>query len=137
MKYKNGASTKHRLLVHLVFCPKYHRRVLQGKVARRLVCLFKECCVMNDWQIKEINIQKTHVHLLIQINPRDSISHVMHYLKGGSSRVIRKEYGNELEEFLWGDSFWSDGYFAESVGKVNELIITSYIKNQREKQIMN
>ncbi len=90
---------------------------------------------MNDWQIKEINIQTTHIHLLLQINPRDSIAHVMHYIKGGSSRVIRKEFP-ELEEFLWGDSFWSDGYFAESVGKTNELVITSYIKNQREKQIM-
>ena len=86
---------------------------------------------MNDWQIQQISIQKTHVHLLIQINPKDSISHVMHYLKGGSSRVIRKEFGNELEEFIWGDSFWSDGYFAETIGHVNESIITSYIKNQR------
>ena len=74
--------------------------------------------------------------MLLQINPKDSIAHTMHYLKGGTSRVIRKEFGDELEEFLWGDSFWSDGYFAESVGKVSESIITSYIKNQREKQIM-
>ncbi len=84
---------------------------------------------MNDWQIQQINIQKDHVHLLLQTNPRDSIAHVMHYLKGGSSRVIRKEFP-ELEEFLWGDSFWADGYFAESVGKVNESIIKNYIKNQ-------
>jgi len=55
----------------------------------------------------------------------------MHYIKGGSSRVIRKEFP-ELEEFLWGDSFWSDGYFAESVGKVNESTIKNYIQNQRE-----
>ena len=135
VEYKTGASTKHRVLIHLIFCPKYHRRVLRGKVATRLYELFRQCCLMNDWQIKEINIQTTHIHLLLQINPRDSIAHVMHYIKGGSSRVIRKEFP-ELEEFLWGDSFWSDGYFAESVGKTNELVITSYIKNQREKQIM-
>ena len=86
---------------------------------------------MNDWDIHQINIQKDHIHLLIQINPKDSIAHVMHYLKGGSSRVIRKEFP-ELEEFLWGDSFWSDGYFAESVGKVNEGVIKNYIKNQNK-----
>lgn len=89
---------------------------------------------MNDWIIHELNIQKTHIHLLIQINPKDSISHVMHYIKGGSSRVIRKEFP-ELQEFLWGDSFWSDGYFAENVGKINESVIKKYIKNQ-SKQIM-
>ncbi len=86
---------------------------------------------MNDWQIHQINIQKDHVHLLIQVNPRDSIAHVMHYLKGGSSRIIRKGFP-ELEEFLWGDSFWSDGYFAESVGKVSEATIKNYIKNQNK-----
>lgn len=86
---------------------------------------------MNDWQIIELNIQKDHVHMLLQTNPRDSIAHAMHYLKGGSSRIIRKEFP-ELEEFLWGDSFWSDGYFAESVGKVNESIIKNYIKNQNK-----
>ena len=132
VKYKTGASTKHRLLVHLVWCPKYHRRVLQGKVARRLYELFRQCCLINDWQIHQINIQKTHIHLLLQINPKDSIAHVMHYLKGGTSRIIRKEYGEKLKEFLWGDSFWSDDYFAESVGKVNENTIKNYISKQKE-----
>ena len=84
---------------------------------------------------KEINIQTTHVHLLIQINPKDNIAHVMYCLMGGSSGVVRKEFP-ELEEFLWGDIFWSDGYFAESVGKTHESVVTSYIKNQGEKQIM-
>jgi len=55
----------------------------------------------------------------------------MHYLKGGSSRVIRKEFP-ELEEWLWGDSFWADGYFAESVGVMNESTIKNYIKNQNK-----
>ena len=128
-RYKSGSSTKHRLIFHLVWCPKYHRRVLRGKVASRLYQLFKECCQINGWEIKKISIQYDHIHLLIQINPRDSIAHTMHYLKGGTSRVIRREFP-ELKEFLWGDSFWSDGYFAESAGQVNEAAITNYIKNQ-------
>ncbi len=130
-EYKTGASTKHRLLVHLVWCPKYRRRVLIGKVAIRLKELFEQCCQMNEWTIVELNVQRDHVHLLIQINPRNSVSEVMQRLKGGSSRVIRMEYP-ELEEFLWGDSFWCDGYFAESVGKVNQNIIQNYIKNQHQ-----
>lgn len=129
MEYKSGASTKHRILVHLVFCPKYRRRVLQGKISIRLKELFTKCCEINDWSIEELNIQNDHVHMLIQINPKDSISKVMNYVKGGSSRVIRKEFP-ELEEFLWGDSFWSNGYFAESIGSKNESVIRNYIKNQ-------
>lgn len=130
-EYKTGASTKHRLLVHLVWCPKYRRRVLIGKVAERLKELFEQCCQMNEWDIVELNVQRDHVHLLIQINPRNSVAEVMQRLKGGSSRVIRMEYP-ELEEFLWGDSFWCDGYFAESVGTVNQTIIQNYIKNQHQ-----
>ncbi len=84
---------------------------------------------MNDWQIHELAIQKDHVHILIQLNPRNSVSEVVNLLKGGSSRAIRQEFP-ELEEFLWGDSFWADGYFAESVGSKNETVIRQYIKNQ-------
>ena len=74
-------------------------------------------------------MQVDHVHVLIQINPRNSVAEVVQMLKGGTSRVIRKEYP-ELEEFLWGDSFWADGYFAETVGRVDEATIRKYIQNQ-------
>ena len=84
---------------------------------------------MNRWKIQEINMQVDHIHLLIQINPEISVSKVAQILKGGTSRIIRKEFP-ELEEFLWGDSFWSDGYFAESVGQVDEEIIKKYIREQ-------
>ena len=130
-RYKTGASTKHRLLTHLVWCPKYRRRVLIGEVVIRLKELFEQAAEVNDWEIHELNIQKDHVHMLIQTNPRESISTVVQILKGGTSRVIRLECP-ELEEFLWGESFWCDGYFAESVGQVSELTIKNYIKNQKK-----
>jgi REP-associated tyrosine transposase len=130
-KYKTGASTKHRLLFHLVWCPKYRRRVLIGDVAKRLYELFKQACEVNDWEMHELNIQKDHVHMLIQINPRESVAKVVQLLKGGSSFMVRKEFP-DLEEFLWGDSFWCDGYFAETVGQTNEKVIKEYIKNQNE-----
>jgi len=85
---------------------------------------------MNQWWTKQISIQSDHVHLLIQLNPRNSIAEVVQILKGGSSRVIRKEFP-ELEEFLWGDSFWSDGYFAETVGQVDEEVVRKYIQGTR------
>lgn len=69
------------------------------------------------------------MHIVIQTNPRESVSKVVQILKGGTSRVIRKEFP-ELEEFLWGDSFWADGYFAETVGKVDEEVVKRYIRNQ-------
>ena len=76
-----------------------------------------------------MSIQEDHVHIVIQTNPKDSMSEVAQILKGGTSRIIRKEFP-ELEEFLWGDSFWADGYFVETVGKVDEEVVKRYIRNQ-------
>lgn len=75
-------------------------------------------------------IQEDHVHILIRLKPKDSVAHCVHLLKGVTSRIIRQEFP-ELEEFLWGDSFWADGYFAESVGKVSESTIRKYIEEQQ------
>ena len=84
---------------------------------------------MNGCWISELSVQDDHVHIVIQTNPSDSVADVVHILKGGTSRVIRKEFP-ELEEFLWGDSFWADGYFAETVGKVDEEVVRRYIRQQ-------
>jgi len=65
------------------------------------------------------------------MNPSDSVSEAVQILKGGTSRVIRQEFP-DLEEFLWGDSFWADGYFAETIGNVDEEIIRKYIRDQQE-----
>jgi putative transposase len=74
-----------------------------------------------------MSIQEDHIHLVVQIPPQHSVAEVVQIFKGGTSRMLRKEYP-ELEEFLWGDSFWADGYFAETVGQVDEEIVKKYIR---------
>jgi putative transposase len=127
--YRTGSHTKYRLMYHLVWIPKYRKRVLRGKVAERLKELFYQCAEVNDWKIEELNIQLDHVHMMIQLKTTVSIAKAVQLLKGGSSKKIREEFP-ELEEFLWGDSFWSEGYFAETVGQINEAAIRRYIQNQ-------
>jgi putative transposase len=134
-KYWTGAHTKHRLLYHLVWTPKYRKRVLLGKVADRLNELFREAAHVNRWVIQELNIQRDHVHMLIQVEPKVSVARVVQMLKGGTSTKIRREFP-ELEEFLWGDSFWADGYFAESIGTVQEEMIRKYIREQQHGKSM-
>src|SRR5271170_7568655 len=107
MKYWKGTHTKHRLMYHLVWIPKYRKRTLKGAIATRLSELFNQCAEVNRWEIDELNIQIDHVHMIIQVRTDISISKVVQLLKGGSSKIIRSEFP-ELEEFLWGDSFWAD-----------------------------
>ena len=128
-KYNIGAHTTHRLKYHLVWIPKYRKRVLLGPLERRLYELLRECAEVNNWTIIELNVQRDHVHLLIQLPPKEAVSHAMQIMKGGTSKKIREEFP-ELEEFLWGDSLWAEGYFAESVGQVTEARIRAYIQNQ-------
>ena len=129
--YWSGAHTKHRLRFHLVWLPKYRKRVLRGKVAHRLRTLLQEACEVNHWELHELAVQTDHLHLMIQISPSESIADVVQRLKGGTSRVIRLEFP-ELTEFLWGDSLWCDGYFAESVGQLTESVLRKYIRDQQE-----
>ena len=91
--------------------------------------LLYECASFHDWKIEELNIQIDHIHILVQLKPNISLSKTVQYFKGGSSKILRKEFP-ELREFLWGDSFWADGYFAETVGRISEAAIRKYIKDQ-------
>jgi len=129
MEFWTGSHTKHRLMYHLVWIPKYRKRVLEGRLATRLKELFEQCAEVNRWQIHELNIQIDHVHVIVQVPTTVSAAKAVQIFKGGSSRVIREEFP-ELEEVLWGDSFWSDGYFAETVGRVDYKVIAQYVRNQ-------
>ena len=128
-KYYSGAHTLYRLQFHLVWIPKYRRSVMVGEVATDLKRLFYQCAQMNDWWIERLAVMPDHVHMLVEMPPKISVSEAVQTLKGGSSRAIRQSHP-ELEEWLWGDSFWADGYFAESVGRNTEQAIKRYIENQ-------
>jgi putative transposase len=128
-KYWTGAHTKHRLMYHIVWIPKYRKRILQGRIAERIGELIEECVEVNDWGLIELNIQSDHVHIVLRLKPNISVSSAVQLIKGKSSRIIRKEF-SELEEFYWGDSFWGDGFFAETVGQVTLEKIKEYVRNQ-------
>jgi len=116
-------------MYHLVWISKYRKRVLTGLLAVRLKKLFEQSASVHKWEVSELSIQPDHVHMLVQLRPDVSISMAMQLLKGGNSKVIRSEFP-DLEEFLWGARFWSDAYFAETIGVVNEAKFPAYIKNQ-------
>ena len=131
LRYWTGGHTKHRLLYHLVWLPKYRRRILQGKVAVRLRHYLYEACKVNWWWIEELKILPDHVHVLIQVQPTETVAEVVQKLKGGTSYLLRKEFP-ELEEFLWSESFWADGYFAETVGSQLFSAVKRYIRENAD-----
>jgi len=115
--YWKGAHTKHRVMYHIVWLPKYRKRILKGSLANRVKELLEECAEVNGWKIEELSIQPDHVHMLAQLRPDISISKVVKLFKGKTSRILRKEYPS-LVEFYWGDSFWSDGFLLRLLAKL-------------------
>jgi len=125
-----GGHSKHRLLFHIVFVPKYRRRVLIGKIVQIIKHEIYEGVKINGWWVEELEIQKDHIHILIQIHPDESISMVVKKIKGATSRALRREY-QDIEEFVWGENFWGRGYFAESIGSKTEVAVKKYIRANR------
>lgn len=126
-KYWTGSHTKHRLLYHIVFIPKARQPVLTGKIAIRLRHFIFEACKTNWWWVDEVKILPDHVHLLLQLPPKQAVSEAVQILKGGTSRLLRKEFP-DLHVFIWGDSLWADGYFAETIGVRNAIEVKKYIR---------
>ena len=86
---------------------------------------------MNWWWLDEVQILTDHVHILIQLPPKQSVSEAVQILKGGTSRLIRKEFP-ELREFILGHSLWADGYFVETIGVRNAAQVKKYIKENMD-----
>jgi putative transposase len=86
-RYEHGAYTTHRLKYHLVWIPKYRKRVLQGPLARRLYELLRECSDVNDWPINEMNVQTDHAHMLVQLPPNVFVKSFRNWRNSSVERV--------------------------------------------------
>jgi len=80
-------------------------------------------------------VMPDHIHMLVELPPTISVSQAVKTFKDGSGRAIRQTHP-ELQEWLWGDSFWAKGYFAESVGRITENAIKLYIEHQHDRPSM-
>jgi putative transposase len=116
-------------MFHIVWLPKYRKKVLTGRIKDRVELLLRECAAVNNWEIQALNVQVDHVHIVIQFPPSISVSKAVQLLKGLSSKIIRAELP-EVKKYLWGNDFWADGFFSETVGHCSEETILNYVRNQ-------
>ena len=129
MDYKHGSHSVYDLKYHIVFCTKYRYRVLTGEVAIRVRTLIEEICSSNYVDIVSGSISPDHIHMVISVPPSISLSKVVQYIKGKSSRKIFQEFSH-IRKRYWGQHVWSRGYFAVTVGNVNAEEIQRYIEEQ-------
>ena len=127
-KYSKNAGAVYSLKYHLVWCPKYRRPVLVGKVADRLKALLEEKASELKAKVHALEVKPDHVHLFLESDPTKAPAHIAAQFKGYTSNVLRREFP-ELRSRL--PTLWSRSYFIGSVGSVTAVAIQHYIESQR------
>ena len=118
---------------HIVFAPKYRRQVIYGKIKSDIGKIIRTLCEQKGVEIIEAEACADHIHLLVSIPPKISVSGFMGYLKGKSSLMIFDRHAN-LKYKYGNRHFWCKGYYVDTVGK-NKKVIAEYIRNQLQEDI--
>ena len=129
------AHTKWNCKYHIVFAPKYRRQVIYGKIKKDIGKILRSLCEYKGVEIVEANACKDHIHMLVSIPPKLSVSSFMGYLKGKSSLMIFDKYAN-LKYRYGNRHFWCRGYYVDTVGRNKERIV-QYIREQLQEDIAN
>ena len=126
---KNSLShTTWNCKYHIVFAPKFRRQIIYGKIKKDIGKILRELCNRKGINIIEAECCPDHIHMLIEIPPKYSVSEIMGYLKGKSSLMIFDRHAN-LKYKYGNRHFWCRGYYVDTVGK-NAKKIQTYIQNQ-------
>ena len=113
---------------HVVFIPKYRRKVLYGQLRRYLGDLCRQLATQRESRVKEGHLMADHVHMMVSIPPKYSVAQVVGYIKGKSAIHIARTFGERKRNFV-GQHFWARGYFVSTVGR-DEHVIREYIRKQ-------
>ena len=128
--YESLSHSKWDCKFHVVFVPKYRKKVLYGQIRRFLGPLFHELASQRNCKILEGHMVQDHVHMLIAIPPKYSVSEVIGYIKGKSAIAVARQFGGRKRNFN-GEKFWARGYAVSTVG-FEEVKIKEYIRNQEQ-----
>jgi len=125
------AHTKWMCKYHIVFTPKYRRKVIYNQIRKDIGEILRTLCQYKGIEVHEGHLMPDHVHLLVSIPPKYSVSSVMGYLKGKSALMIFERHAN-LKYRYGNRHFWCEGYYVSTVG-LNEETIRKYIEEQEQR----
>ena len=127
------AHTKWNCKYHIVFAPKFRRQIVYGKMKEEIGKILRSLCERKEIEILEAELCPDHIHMLISVPPKYSISQIMGYLKGKSSLMIFDKFAQM--KYKYGNRrFWCRGYYVDTVGK-NAKKIQEYIQNQLKEDL--
>jgi len=130
-QFKRLAHAVWQCKYHVVWCPKYRYRILRGELGKTVRDIIRQLCEWKKIEILEGNIQIDHIHLVLEIPPKYSISEAVGFIKGKSA-IKLFDFHLELKKRYWGRHFWAKGYCVSTVG-LDEAQIRNYVRYQLHK----
>ena len=131
MKIKSNNNIVYSCKYHVVWCPKYRRKVIVDDVEKRLKELIKNICREFQSEVIEMETMPDHVHLLVEVDPQIGIHRLVKLIKGRTSHALRKEFKHLTTKL---PSLWTNSYFVSTVGGAPLSIIKQYIESQKTSQ---
>jgi len=132
-KYRKLTHVIYKCDYHIVWVPKYRLRILTGEVKDLVKNDINSLCEWKGCEIIELNVQSDHIHLLVSVPPKVSISNLMGVLKGKLAIKIFRSYPILKKKPYWGNHFWARGYFVSTEG-LDEEMIKRYVKHQEKEE---
>lgn len=129
---RKGSHSVFSIRLHLVFVTHYRRKAINADVLAALEKMFNQVCLKMDCQLIEFSGESDHVHLLIDLHPKVSVSSLVGSLKSASGRRIKRDFPEQYSKFYSGKSFWSGSYYAASTGGAPIEKVKKYIKEQEK-----
>ena len=129
-QYRSLSHSKWECKYHVVFIPKYRRKLLYGQIRKELGEVFHRLSAQRESRIEEGHLMPDHVHMMLSIPPKYAVSQVIGFMKGKSAIHIAREFGERRRNFV-GQHFWARGYFVSTVGR-DEAVIRQYIRDQEK-----
>ena len=122
------------LTYHVVLVTKYRKPALQGKVKELVYGIIRDILEERGGTLKELNGEPDHIHILFDAGPEVQVLDLVRVIKTKTARFARKQYPKELKEYFWKPVFWTDSYFASTVGNTTRNMVEQYIRKQGQKQ---
>ena len=131
MQYKSNHNIVYSCKYHIVWCPKYRRKVLVDEVALRLKELISSMSMEFQVELIDLEVMPDHVHLLVDVDPQFGVHNFIKRIKGKTSRILRQEFPH-LKSRL--PTLWTNSYFVSTVGGAPLAIVKKYIESQKTSQ---
>jgi len=126
--YKSNRNVYYSCKYHVVWCPKYRRKVLVEETAARLKQIIAEVCQQQQAEVLSLEIMPDHVQVLVEVDPQFGIHRLVRLIKGRSSRLLRQEFSSLKTRM---PTLWTTSYFVSTVGGAPFSVIKQYIENQK------